>query len=248
MKKKLKLIAAALAAITALSCASVTAFADKLKTVDGVTYRYSDSGEKIGKYTGWAKKKSGARYYYKDGVKQIGWLMLDGKGKYYIDPKDGMLTGMNTIDGELYYFGVDGKWDMKNYDIDSKTFPIDSLFDKLSEKLDKRCYGGLIYENGKYVILSVGGKAEEQVKALFPTYKNFNFRTVKYSLHTLEKVRTKLEKALAGKWYGNGINVGENKIVFDVDEKYLDEVQKYIADNGYSKYARAEKGYPITLL
>ena len=45
MNIKFKALAAALAAVTALSCASVTAFADKLKTVDGIKYRYSDSGE-----------------------------------------------------------------------------------------------------------------------------------------------------------------------------------------------------------
>ena len=46
MSIKLKALAAALAAVTALSCASVTAFADKLKTVDGIKYRYSDKPKK----------------------------------------------------------------------------------------------------------------------------------------------------------------------------------------------------------
>ncbi len=69
MKSCFRLFAAALAVITALSCTSVTAFADKLKTVDGVKYRCSESGEQIEKYTGWTKTKSGKRYYYEDGVR-----------------------------------------------------------------------------------------------------------------------------------------------------------------------------------
>ena len=68
MRKSIRSLAAALAAITAMSFVNVTAFADKLKVVDGVTYKYSDTGEQKGKYTGWAKTSKG-RYYYKDGVK-----------------------------------------------------------------------------------------------------------------------------------------------------------------------------------
>ena len=83
MNIKFKALAAALAAVTALSCASVTAFADRLKTVDGVTYRYSDSGEAKGKYTGWAKTSKG-RYYYKDGVKVRNTWIKNKKGEYAI--------------------------------------------------------------------------------------------------------------------------------------------------------------------
>ena len=110
MKKMLKLIAAALAAITALSCASVAAFADKLKTVDGVTYRYSDSGEVKGKYTGWAKTSKG-RVYYKNGVKlKKCWLKVNGKRAYYLKSNGLMAVGdVEFKNGRTYHFEADGK-------------------------------------------------------------------------------------------------------------------------------------------
>ena len=112
MKKTLKLIAATLAAVTALSCASVNAFADKLKTVEGVTYRYTDSGEAKGKYTGWAKTSKG-RYYYKDGVKlKSKWLSVKGRKTYYLLSSGKMATGdVFFKNGRTYHFGSDGKLD-----------------------------------------------------------------------------------------------------------------------------------------
>ena len=86
MKKSFKTYSAALDAITAISCTSATAFADKLKVVDGVTYKYSDTGEQKGKYTGWAKTSKG-KLYYKNGVK---------------------VTKNTTIGGVRYKFSSDG--------------------------------------------------------------------------------------------------------------------------------------------
>ncbi|MBP3856144.1 MAG: hypothetical protein IK990_11110 [Ruminiclostridium sp.] len=119
MRKSIRLTAAALAAVTALSCASVTAFADKLKTVDGVTYRYSDSGEKIGKYTGWAKNSKG-RLYFKNGSKLKNKWLKTTSGKYYYAGKDGyMRTGWAMVrrngNGLYSYFNEKGVWDGKTY-------------------------------------------------------------------------------------------------------------------------------------
>lgn len=245
MKKSIKLIAAALAAVTAMSCTSATAFADKLKTVDGVTYKYSDSGERKGKFTGWAKNtKTGARFCYKKGVKQLGFVHI-GKGWYYIDGKKGMLTGKQTINGAVYSFTKSGMWNKRC------TYP-DGTSEQdpngiITAKLDKKLYCGLVYEDGMYVIMSVDGKAESAVEKLLPGLSGIMFRPVKNSLYELEAMREKLAEELHGKWYGNGVDYYKNKIVFDVDEKYLDEVQKYIEDNGYADYAAAEKGYPIVL-
>ena len=109
MKKVLKLTAAALAAITAMSCAGVTAFADKLKTVDGTLYRYSDSGEQVGKYTGWVKTSKG-RYYYRDGVKlKSRWISVKGKRTYFLRKDGRMATGDVKIGGKNYLFGADGR-------------------------------------------------------------------------------------------------------------------------------------------
>ena len=118
MKKQIKLIAATLAAITAMSCTSATVFADKLKTVDGVTYRYSDSGEQVGKYTGWAKTSKGRRYY-KNGIMYKNKWIKTKSGKYYYAGKDGYIrTGWAAVTrgkGLYSYFDKNGVWDGKTY-------------------------------------------------------------------------------------------------------------------------------------
>lgn len=59
------------------------------------------------KYTGW-KQEGKYWYYYKDGVKQKGWLTLDGK-KYFLAKKTSrMVKGLRKISGSIYYFGSDG--------------------------------------------------------------------------------------------------------------------------------------------
>ena len=107
MKKSIKLLAAALAAITAMSCTSVTAFADKLKTVDGITYRYSYNGEQKGKYTGWAKTSKG-KVYYKNGVRVKNTWIKDKEGRYrYIDKNGKMAVGWCEVsrgDGRFSWF------------------------------------------------------------------------------------------------------------------------------------------------
>ena len=110
MKNLLKLTAAALAAITAMSCASLTSFADKLKTVDGTLYRYSDSGEQKGKYTGWVKTSKG-RYYYKNGkMIKNKWLKLNGQPAYYLGKNGRAMTGpVYLSNGALYHFDDNGK-------------------------------------------------------------------------------------------------------------------------------------------
>lgn len=100
MKKKtlaFKTMAASLAAVAAMSCTSLTAFADKIKTIDGVSYRYSDSGEKIGKFSGWAKTSKGRRYY-KNGVMYKNKWIKTKSGKYYYAGADGyMRTGWAKV-------------------------------------------------------------------------------------------------------------------------------------------------------
>lgn len=119
MKRKFKLLAAALAAITAMSCTSATAFADKLKTVDGIKYRYSDSGEQIGTFSGWSTGKSGAKYYYKNGVRVKNTWIKDKKGRYrYIDKTGKMAVGWCEVsrdDGCFSWFDENGYWDGNSY-------------------------------------------------------------------------------------------------------------------------------------
>ena len=118
MRKTLKIIAASLAAVTAMSCASAAAFADKLKTVDGITYRYSDSGEQTEKYTGWTRSSKGRRCY-KNGVMYKNKWIKTKSGKYYYAGKDGyMRTGWAAVtrgQGIYSYFDKNGVWDGKTY-------------------------------------------------------------------------------------------------------------------------------------
>ena len=118
MKKALKLTAAALAAISAMTCTGITSFADKLKTVDGTLYRYSDNGEVKGKFTGWAKTSRG-RYCYKDGVKLKNKWIKDSKGRYrYLDKSGKMVTGWYEISrggGKYSWFDAKGYWDGNSY-------------------------------------------------------------------------------------------------------------------------------------
>ncbi len=69
----------------------------------GGKYYYYTSGKKA---TGW--KKISGKYYYFDssGVRQKGWLTLNG-AKYYL--KNYRLTGWQTIGGKKYYFKSNGK-------------------------------------------------------------------------------------------------------------------------------------------
>ncbi|MBR5088350.1 MAG: hypothetical protein IK093_02880 [Ruminiclostridium sp.] len=119
MRKSIRSLAAALAAITAMSCTSATAFADKLKTVDGIKYRYSDSGEQIGTFSGWSTGKSGAKYYYKNGVRVKNTWIKDKKGRYrYIDKTGKMAVGWCEVsrgDGRFSWFDENGYWDGNSY-------------------------------------------------------------------------------------------------------------------------------------
>ena len=93
MKKTFKLLAAALAAITTMSCAAVTASADRLETRYGVTYRYTDTGRYLGRFTGWAKSR-GKMYYYLDGVKVTKNMVINGR-RFKFD-KNGVYLGKYT--------------------------------------------------------------------------------------------------------------------------------------------------------
>ncbi len=48
-------------------------------------------------------------YYNEDGKAPLGWIELTNGDKYYQDESYHLLTGANTIDGEIYFFGTNGK-------------------------------------------------------------------------------------------------------------------------------------------
>lgn len=93
MKKTIRLTAAALAAITAMTCTSAAAFADKLRNIDGVICRYSDTGKEMGVYTGWANTPKG-KVFYNKGVMITSNAVINGIR--YKFSSDGYLTGKYT--------------------------------------------------------------------------------------------------------------------------------------------------------
>ena len=111
MKKRIKALLAAFAAAAILACSTASAYADKVKTVDGLLYRYSDSGESKGVYTGWVKKGAD-RYYYKNGkMLKSCWLTVKGKKTYYLRKNGKMAVGTIKTGGKYYAFDEKGRLD-----------------------------------------------------------------------------------------------------------------------------------------
>jgi len=99
MKKKIKALVSALT------------YADKVKTVDGLLYRYSDSGESKGVYTGWVRSGSD-RYYYKNGkMLKSCWLAVRGRKTYFLRKNGKMAVGTIKIGGKYYTFDEKGRLD-----------------------------------------------------------------------------------------------------------------------------------------
>lgn len=108
MKNSLKRTAAALTAAMMLAAIPISAEAVTLKTKNGIKYVQNDSGE-TKTYTGWVKK-SGKRYYYKDGVmKKNCWLRVKGKRTYFMQKDGSMAVGKVKISGKEYELGENGK-------------------------------------------------------------------------------------------------------------------------------------------
>jgi len=107
MKRNLIVLTAIAAAASAIM--SVNVSADTLVTENGVNYRYSDSGENLGKYTGFMRMEETGEYSYsEDGVVAEGWRRI-GKYDYYFGENGVMSTGKVTINGAEYTFSSGGK-------------------------------------------------------------------------------------------------------------------------------------------
>ena len=68
---------------------------------------FGKNGAEVKNLTGW--QKIGGKYYYflKDGSVVSGWVHV-GKQNYYIDPLQGMLTGIHVVDGQICTFNSNG--------------------------------------------------------------------------------------------------------------------------------------------
>lgn len=258
MKRTVRLTAAALAAVTAMACTGVTAFANRLKTVDGVTYRYSDSGEQKGKYTGWTKTSKGRRYYknglpYKnkwlkmksgkcfyfgdDGYLSVGWTHI-GTDWYYITADNGRLSGSQSIDGIEYYFDDDGKWD-KNApnSTNEKHSTVYNVYYLLTSGKYNDIYGGAGILDGMLVVRSVNGQAEKLIDKRYPGNGGILYVPAEYSVSELESVRAGIkdfvkrdkENGYSYLWVGGPATSTENgRLVLQLSQEQYDRISSYL--------------------
>ena len=93
-----------------------------VKRIDGKVYYFSENGVMR---TGWRIVNNKVYYFGKDGARLSGWRNIDGK-TYYLKPQ--RASGLTTINGNLYFFDIDGTQfkdtilvlDKKLYNIDKK--------------------------------------------------------------------------------------------------------------------------------
>ena len=147
MKRKLIALTAAAAAASVIM--SVNVSADTLVTKNGVNYRYSDSGEELGKYTGFMRTEETGEYFYsEDGTAAEGWRRI-GKYDYYFGENGVMATGKVTINGAEYTFSSGGKLTASPRS-DSNAFG--RAVKAASREYDLYCGKYYDSENGVYVI------------------------------------------------------------------------------------------------
>ncbi|MGN1136429.1 MAG: hypothetical protein ACI4SF_09445 [Oscillospiraceae bacterium] len=215
-KKLLSVITATIISTAMMLNTAVMVSADTIKTVNGIAYRYSDSGEQTGKFTGWAKNSKGRRYYkngvlYKnkwiklksgkrfyageDGYLTLGWYKTDDGWCYFNEANGEMSVGETEIYGKTYTFSQNGIWDGKaDYD-NSK------IYVKLNKKLSKDDYGGIYFDDNAVIVMSKNNesvvKVTEELKKLFAP---IIIKECTFSLNELESVKQHLEKNM--KKYG----------------------------------------------
>ncbi len=121
----------------------------KNTTIGGKRYKFDKDGKCLGVFTGWSKSK-GAKYYYKKGVKQTGWLTVKGQ-KYYAAKNGTIRTGWAAIGGDVYYFDENGVWDGKTYKVWNKVYKPETVGDFLLDfdYPDSTRYE-INYNDGKY--------------------------------------------------------------------------------------------------
>lgn len=157
MKKSIKKIYALLGAITVIAACPISTCAHTLKTEDGIKYIRYDSGE-TEPYTGWTKK-SGKRYYYKNGImKSNCWLRSKGERTYFLEKDGSMTIGKATISGIEYEFDSTGHLIKDEFGISIKTSdvtPEGMTMEIVFERPGDDTYS-LITSDGKYMSVFCG--------------------------------------------------------------------------------------------
>ena len=183
MNRYLKLFVTALVTIIVMSCENFYSYADTLKTIDGLTYRYSDTGEIKGAYTGFAKTSKGRRYY-KNGVPYKSKHFKTKSGKSYLTDKNGyIVTGWKKIKGAWHWFrengaeatgyvsvlGVDFQFEKNG----EWRYSSDELFDTIYRYFDinfpKEILGGILFDDQKLIVMTTDvDEAKKNIPAFYP--------------------------------------------------------------------------------
>lgn len=215
----------------------------KSATIDGIRYKFGKDGVCQGRYTG--KVKSGNKIIcYKDGVKQdelfMGWFKSGGKrfyaeegvirtgwvnispDWYYIDPKEGRLTGTHEIDGVSCTFDRNGKWDKKTVK------SADSVYNYVERKMDKNLYGGVYWQDGMVMVWSVDGKAEKKLQKRYPNNGGICYLKADYSVYQMERIMISIRAKFPNDWTSMGIYPMENRLKLGFTDEQLKKVKPYL--------------------
>lgn len=254
-----KLIATAIAPITAMYCSTLTVSADKLKTVDGIMYRYSDSGESKGAYTGFGRTNKGIRCY-KNGLPYKSKHIKTSSGKRYLTDDNGYLTigwkhlndgwhgwhwfsekgveaiGDTEVLGVVYFFDKNGMW--WSYGTEYTYF--DEFFKNL---IPQEYYGGFIIDKDTLVIKTTD---VESIKSLIPAfYPIINIEECKFTLKQLESTAEIINNHdfhTSGKWVE--VKLEQNYVLVEFDE-LNDSILDFIDSLEYKECVYLRENPPV---
>ena len=80
----------------------------KSAVIDGIRYKFDESGICQGKYTGYTKSSKGKRYWKNGELVKNKWIRVKGVRKYYAGSDGYFVTGMREINGKEYSFDENG--------------------------------------------------------------------------------------------------------------------------------------------
>lgn len=224
-----KVVLGLLCALITAGSLTVFASADSLKRVDRVLYRYSDSGDNLEKYTGFAKSEDGRRHYYKKGVLvKEKWIKTNNGKQYYADKSGIILTGKKVIGNQVYSFDDRGRWNEEEpVTIDDNlgiTFILKEQTDSqitANISLDKDFPFAVSYGED-YWLLKKTGKKWKEVK----TIEGFATLDIAYEIDPGETVTINIPFQYA---YGK-LSEGKYRLVksFDIFENEKKRTETYL--------------------
>ena len=247
MRKIIRLTAAALAAVTAMSCASVGAYADKIRKVDGLSYLYSDSGESKGLYTGWTKSSKGKRYY-KNGVMYTNRYIKTRKGKrYYADWNGYIVTGWYRMNGKWHWFGTDGAETVDDITVGGKTYSFSSSGEwdgigghdiseaktAVEKEMSEDIYGGIYNDGGIITVRATDvDAARRTIDVLYPESIDIIVRPCRFTYKYLSDVKQKIMDNYERFGVAATIDLKNNVITVAGDDRKK-EFRDFLSENGF---------------